>query len=64
MAPPDHTHDEAVDDDAHLDGCDIDFTEHEVDDETAAISAMFADVPEDEIPALIEFYREGADADA
>lgn len=63
MAPPD-TPAEDDSDDGQLDGCDIDFTEHEVDDETAAISAMFADVPEDEIPALIEFYREGAEADA
>lgn len=56
--------DPEIEDDGHLDGCEIDFTEHAVDDETAAVVAMFADVPEERLEQLAEFYRKGAEADA
>lgn len=62
MADPDHDHD--VDDDGRLDGCELDFAEHAVDDETALLTAMFADVPDDQVAELEAFYREGAASDA
>lgn len=49
---------------AHVDGCDLDFTVDAADDETALVTSMFADVPEDQLEELAEYYRAGWDEDA
>lgn len=56
---PDH------EDDDQLDGCDIDFTEHAVDEETAALLPLFPDGPNTpDLEALAKGYRELGALDA
>ncbi len=52
----------APEDDDEIDGCEIDFTEHAVDDEVAELLALFPDSVADE--DLARQYRELAEAEA